>query len=67
MSEIDPIQFGQLINQVENLNKTVHKLTEEVDDLKNTISGGRGLAVGLFMAAGGVGAGVTKALEHLFR
>lgn len=67
MSEIDPIQFGQLINQVENLNNTVKNLTVEVDDLKQTISGGRGLAIGLFMAAGGIGAGLTKALDHLFR
>jgi hypothetical protein len=67
MSEIDPIQFGQLINQVENLNKTVHNLTVEVDDLKQTISGGRGLAIGLFMAAGGIGAGLTKAFDSLFR
>lgn len=67
MSEIDPIQFGQLIAQVENLNETVKKLTVEVDDLKTTISGGRGVAIGLFMAAGGIGAGVTKALEHFLR
>jgi hypothetical protein len=67
MNEIDPIQFGQLINQVENLNNTVKKLTEEVDDLKQTISGGRGLAIGLFMAAGGIGAAITKMFDHIIK
>jgi len=67
MSEIDPIEFGKLINAVENLAKEVSSLKDEVDELKGKIHGARGMALGFLFAAGGVGAGAGHLLEKLFK
>jgi len=65
MSEIDPIQFGKLLNAVETLESNVESLTEQVQQLNNQITGGKGVAMGLMITAGGLGAGITKLLEAI--
>ena len=67
MNEIDPIMFGKMINSIETMTKQIEILTAEVDNLKSTMTGGRGIAIGLMIAAGGLGAGVTKILEHMVK
>ena len=67
MSEIDPIQFGKLINAVETLEGNVKDLTAQVQSLNNQITGGRGVIIGLMLTAGGLGAGATKILESLLK
>lgn len=67
MSDIDPVQFGQLIQSVETMSKQIDILTQDVTDLKTTLSGGKGLLIGLVTAAGGVGAGMSKALDQFFK
>lgn len=67
MSDIDPIQFGKLINAVDNLEKCVELLAEQVDTLNHQMSSGKGIMLGLSLGAAGIGAGVTKALEHVFK
>jgi hypothetical protein len=65
MSEIDPVQFGKLLNAVETLETNVESLTEQVQQLNNQITGGKGVAMGLMITAGGLGAGITKLLEAI--
>jgi hypothetical protein len=65
MSEIDPIQFGKLINAVETLEANVETLTDQVQKLNHQIAGGRGMAMGLMITAGGLGAGLTKLIEAI--
>ena len=67
MGDIDPVQFGKLVNAVETLTGQVAGLTKEVDDLKQTLTGGKGVAVGLMIAAGGLGAGVSKFIDHIIK
>lgn len=67
MSDIDPVQFGKLINAVDNLEKCVETLAEQVDILNQQMTSGKGIMLGLSIAAAGIGAGVTKALEHIFK
>lgn len=67
MSDIDPIAFGKLIQSVETLTVNVATLTTEVDSLKQTLAGGRGIAFGLMIACGGMGAAMTKLADHLFK
>jgi hypothetical protein len=67
MSEIDPIEFGKLLNAVETLEKNVGDLTKQVQSLNNQITGGRGVIIGLMLTAGGLGAGATKLLENFFK
>ena len=65
MTEIDPVQFGKLINAVETLESNVESLTHQVQQLNNQITGGKGVAMGLMITAGGLGAGITKLLEAI--
>ena len=67
MSEIDPILYGKLVQSVETLTKTVEAIEDKVDALTAQMQGGRGIVVGLMLAAGGLGAGASKALEHLLK
>lgn len=65
MNEIDPVQFGKLLNAVETLESNVESLTAQVQQLNNQITGGKGVAMGLMITAGGLGAGLTKLLEAI--
>ena len=65
MSEIDPVQFGKLINAVETLEENVKELSGQVQSLNNQITGGKGVIMGLLLTAGGLGAGATKLVEYL--
>jgi len=64
MSEIDPVQFGKLINAVETLEENVKELSAQVQSLNAQITGGKGVVMGLLIAAGGVGAAITKLVEN---
>ena len=63
MREIDPIQFGKLLNAVETLEENVESLTKQVQALNHQITSGRGVALGLMITAGGLGAGFSKLME----
>lgn len=67
MSEIDPIEFGKLVQSVETLTNQVSTLTVQVSTLQSTLSGGKGIVTGLMIAAGGLGAGTAKLLDHVFK
>lgn len=66
MSEIDPVQFGRLLNAVETLTDQVADLDIKVETLNTQITGGKGIVMGLLVAAGGAGAALTKVLEKVF-
>jgi hypothetical protein len=65
MADIDPIEFGRLLNAVETLTKQVADLDQKVETLNGQITGGKGVIMGLLITAGGLGAGATKLLEKL--
>jgi len=67
MSDIDPVQFGKLLNAVETLEGNVATLTTQVQALNNQITNGKGVALGLMIAAGGLGAGFTKLIDLLHK
>lgn len=67
MSDISPVEFGKLINAVETLTVEVESLREEVGTMKEQMTGARGVAVGLMLAAGGVGAGASHMIERLLK
>lgn len=65
MSDIDPVQFGKLINAVETLEENVATLSAQVQALNSQITSGKGVALGLMITAGGLGAGITKIFEAI--
>lgn len=67
MSDIDPVEFGRLLNAVEILTGEVESLRQDVKQMKEQMTGAKGVAIGLMLAAGGVGAGATHLVERLFK
>lgn len=67
MNDIDPIQFGKMINAIETLEEKVQSLSTEVSTMNAKISSGKGLMLGVLVTAGGLGAGATKVLEYVFK
>lgn len=69
--DINPVQFGQLIESVKHLTEKVDtlqtcvtELTTQVDTLNNLKNTGRGVLLGALIGGGGFGALVTKLMEH---
>jgi Ni,Fe-hydrogenase III large subunit len=67
MNDISLVEFGKLINAVETLTVEVESLREEVSTMKENMTGYRGVAVGIMLAAGGVGASASHIIEKLMR
>ena len=67
MNEIDLQEFGRLVGAVERLAKQVDHMSVEIDKITNDLNRGKGVLVGLLVAAGGVGAAAGHLLEKLFR
>ncbi len=63
--EIDPIEFGKLVQAVETLTVATREIKTDLDDLKATFTGGKGLVAGLMVAAGGIGAGAKHLIENI--
>jgi len=55
MSEVDKILFGKLIEEVHQLTETQNALVVKVDCIEKKLQTGRGIVIGLFLAAGAVG------------
>ena len=65
-NEVNPVEFGKLLQAVESLTETVRELKIEVDQLKAQLTGGKGLVAGLVIAAGGIGASAKHVMDSLF-
>lgn len=64
-NEIDPVEFGRLLQSVETLTAKVDALTYKVAALESRITAGKGMFAGILIAAGGIGAGAKHLLESL--
>lgn len=58
MSEIDPVEFGKLVNAVDNLRGSVETLEVKVAELTDLAAKGRGAWWAAMGLAGLIGAGV---------
>lgn len=66
-TDFDPVQFGRLIQSVETLTAELEKMSGKVDDLTQQMSGGKGIAYGMIIAAGGLGATTGELVRHIFK
>jgi hypothetical protein len=64
VSDIDPIAFGRLEQSVTTLTTSVDKLTNRIDEMEQKMSVGRGIAIGLLLVSGSLGAAAHSVIEH---
>ncbi len=62
-SEFNAVDFGKMIATVEQNTMALGTLTEKVTELEKQLNTGRGMLLGITLAAGGVG-GTFGALAH---
>jgi len=65
--EVNPVEFGKLLQAVETLTENVRELKVEVDALKSQLTGGKALIAGMMVAAGGIGASAKHLLESIVK
>ena len=61
------LQLGMLIQSVATLSEEVKALRTEVGDIKSQMSKGKGFALGALLAAGGIGASISQAVQSMFK
>ena len=66
MSSMSDFDAGRLIQRLEQLNKTVERLSADVSELKAQASFGKGALWGVFLVAGSLGAVCLWAVQRLF-
>lgn len=64
---LDPVEFGRLIQSVDNLTITVNEIKTDVASLKETRDRGWGILAGITLVAGGLGASAHTLFERLFK
>jgi hypothetical protein len=60
------LETGRLTQAVETLTTEVNLLRIKMESIEGQVNKGKGLMVGLFLAAGGIGAAVSTAFHKLF-
>lgn len=65
MSDIDPVEFGKLVNAVETLDRTVKILQCQVSELTSIAEKGRGAWWAAMALAGAFGASIHSIREFL--
>ncbi len=63
---VDPVEFGRLLGSMEHLTNSIQDLTAKVDALEERLNTGRGVILGITLAAAGVGGGVGAFAHRLF-
>ena len=65
MSDIDPVEFGKLVNAVENLTTSVETLERKVEELTDLAAKGRGAWWAAMGLASLIGASVHSLKDFL--
>ena len=65
-SDIDIVEIGKLIQAVETLSKEVDTLTCRIRDLESQLNKGKGVLIGIFLVASGLGAAVSTVFGKWF-
>ena len=64
-SDIDLVSYGRLIQSVDNLTAAVDKLNGRITVLESDLTRGKGVLVGVIVAASALSVGLVKTIEKL--
>ena len=66
MPDLTDVEIGKMIQAVDQLSKEVDRLTVRVDQLESQLDKGKGVLLGVFVIASGLGAAASTMIQKMF-
>ena len=66
MPDLTDVEIGKMIQAVDQLSKEVDRLTVRLDQLESQLDKGKGVLLGVFVIASGLGAEASTMIQKMF-
>jgi len=66
MPDLTDVEIGKMIQAVDQLSKEVDRLTVRLDQLESQLDKGKGVLLGVFVIASGLGAAASTMIQKMF-
>ncbi len=66
MPDLTDVEIGKMIQAVDQLSKEVDRLTIRLDQLESQLDKGKGVLLGVFVIASGLGAAASTMIQKMF-
>ena len=66
MPDLTDVEIGKMIQAVAQLSKEVDRLTVRLDQLESQLDKGKGVLLGVFVIASGLGAAASTMIQKMF-
>ena len=66
MPDLTDVEIGKMIQAVDQLSKEVDRLTIRLDQLESQLDKGKGVLLGVFVIASGLGAAASTMKQKMF-
>ena len=66
MPDLTDVEIGKMIQAVDQLSKEVDRLTVRLDQLDSQLDIGKGVLLGVFVIASGLGAAASTMIQKMF-
>ena len=66
MPDLTDVEIGKMIQAVDQLSKEVDRLTVRLDQLESQLDKGKGVLLGVFVIASGLGAAASTMIRKMF-
>ena len=66
MPDLTDVEIGKMLQAVDQLSKEVDMLTIRLDQLERQLDKGKGVLLGVFIVASGLGAAMSAIIQKVF-
>ena len=66
MPDLTDVEIGKMIQAVDQLSKEVDRLTVRLDQMESQLDKGKGVLLGVFVIASGLGAAASTMIQKMF-
>tara|TARA_R100000306_G_C4269524_1_gene89418 strand:- start:223 stop:432 length:210 start_codon:yes stop_codon:yes gene_type:complete len=65
-TQLTDVELGKMIQAVDQLSTEVDRLTVRIDQLESQLDKGKGVLLGVFVVASGIGAAMSTLIQKVF-
>jgi hypothetical protein len=65
MPDLTDVEIGKMLQAVDQLSKEVDRLTNRLDQLESQLDKGKGVLLGVFIVASGLGAAMSAIIQKV--